>query len=258
LILKPVGKGKLSKRDGEKMGFPVFPLQWTDPQTGEVSKGYREDGYFPEAFINLLALLGWNPGTEQELFSMQELIDAFDLRRVGKSGSKFDPEKAKWFNHQYMMVKDDYELAEIFDSFLRTKNIKAEKDYIVKVVGMLKERATFITDIWDQGYYFFKAPDEYDAKTVKKRWKTGVPEIMAEILDFLKAYNGEWHAVPLKEQFSAFVNKKEWDFGVVMNAFRLCIVGAAMGADLFEICEMIGRDETISRIQKALNTLEVK
>lgn len=258
LILKPVGKGKLSKRDGEKMGFPVFPLQWTDPQTGEVSKGYREDGYFPEAFINLLALLGWNPGTEQELFSMQELIDAFDLRRVGKSGSKFDPEKAKWFNHQYMMVKDDYELAEIFDSFLRTKNIKAEKDYIVKVVGMLKERATFITDIWDQGYYFFKAPDEYDAKTVKKRWKTGVPEIMAEILDFLKAYNGEWHAVPLKEQFSAFVNKKEWGFGVVMNAFRLCIVGAAMGADLFEICEMIGRDETISRIHKALNTLEVK
>jgi glutamyl-tRNA synthetase len=258
LILKPVGKGKLSKRDGEKMGFPVFPLQWTDPKTGDVSKGYREDGYFPEAFINLLALLGWNPGTEQELFSMSELIEAFDLTRVGKSGSKFDPEKAKWFNHQYMMNKNDEELAEQFMALLKIKQIDADKDYIAKVMGMLKERATFITDIWEQGYYFFKCPEEYDAKTVKKRWKAGVPEIMTEILEFLKAYDGEWQAVPLKEQFSAFVNEKEWGFGVVMNAFRLCIVGAAMGADLFEICEMIGRGDTIARIEKGLTTLEIK
>ncbi|HKK81206.1 MAG TPA: glutamate--tRNA ligase [Prolixibacteraceae bacterium] len=258
LILKPVGKGKLSKRDGEKMGFPVFPLQWTDPKTGEISKGYREDGYFPGAFINLLSLLGWNPGTEQELFDMQELIEAFDLTRVGKSGSKFDPEKAKWFNHQYMMKKDDEELAGYFGAFLKAKNIEADKDYVQKVVGMLKERATFITDIWEQGYYFFKTPEVYDAKTVKKRWKAGVPEIMEEVLSFLKSYQGEWLAAPLKEQFSAFVNEKGWGFGVVMNAFRLCIVGAAMGADLFEICEMIGRDETILRIEKGLNTLEVK
>lgn len=255
LILKPVGKGKLSKRDGDKMGFPVFPLLWTDPESGEVSKGYREDGYFPEAFVNMLAMLGWNPGTEQEIFSMDELADAFDLSRVGKSGSKFDPEKTKWFNHQYMIQKSDEELAELFHVFLVEKGIEADTDYIVKVVGMLKERATFLPDIWEQGYYFFEAPKEYDQKTASKRWKDGVPEMMQEIHDYLKNYTGEWEAVSMKENFSVFVTEKQWGFGVVMNAFRLCIVGAAMGADLFDICEMIGKEDTLQRIQNGIKNI---
>lgn len=257
LILKPVGKGKLSKRDGDKMGFPVFPLQWTDPFTNEVSSGYREDGYFPEAFVNMLALLGWNPGTEQEIFSMDELIEAFDLSRVGKSGSKFDPEKTKWFNHQYMMLKPDTELAESFNVLLKEKAIDAPVDYIVKVVAMLKERATFLPDIWEQGYYFFETPSTYNEKDVKKRWKEGVPEMIEQIATFFDDYKGTWEAFSMKESFSAFVAEKEWGFGVVMNAFRICIVGASMGADLFEICEMIGKDETIKRLNKAVNSISV-
>ncbi len=255
LILKPVGKGKLSKRDGDKMGFPVFPLQWTDPKTGEVSSGYREDGYFPGAFVNMLALLGWNPGTEQEIFSMEELIEAFDLDRVGKSGSKFDPDKAKWFNHQYMQIIESEELSGMFHVFLKEMGIDVPLKYTIKVVSMLKERATFIPDIWEQGYYFFTAPETYDEKTVKKRWKEGVPEMMLQIYTFIKNYKGEWEALAVKEQFSEFVTANEWGFGVVMNAFRLCIVGAALGADLFEICEMIGKDETLNRIEKGVKKI---
>lgn len=256
LILKPIGKGKLSKRDGDKMGFPVFPLKWTDPLSGEISSGYREDGYFPDAFVNMMALLGWNPGTEQEIFSMVELIEAFDLDRVGKSGSKFDPEKTKWFNHQYMQMKTDEELAKSFNQFLLEKGIEKEFDFIVKVVGMLKERATFIPDLWEQGAYFFIAPTEYDEKTVKKRWKEGVPEMMQEIHNFFETYSDEWKALTAKEKFSEFVNEKQWGFGVVMNAFRLSIVGAGIGADLFEICEMIGKDETLLRISNAIKNIK--
>lgn len=258
LILKPVGKGKLSKRDGDKMGFPVFPLQWIDPQSRETSSGYREDGYFPDAFINMLALLGWNPGTEQEIFSMEELIDAFDISRVGKSGSKFDPEKTKWFNHQYMMVKPDEELAQEFNVFLAEKGISAEMDYLIKVVGMLKDRATFLPDIWDQGHYFFETPTNYNEKDTKKRWKPGVPEMMLEIEGFLENYSLAWEALVVKEAFSTFITEKGWGFGVVMNAFRICIVGAAMGADLFEICEMIGKNETLKRISKAVKTIKIE
>ena len=257
LILKPVGKGKLSKRDGDKMGFPVFPLQWTDPFTNEVSSGYREDGYFPEAFVNMLALLGWNPGTEQEIFSMEELIEAFDLGRVGKSGSKFDPEKTKWFNHQYMMLKPDTEVAELFNVLLKEKAIDVPFEYIVKVVAMLKERATFLPDIWEQGYYFFETPSVYNEKDVKKRWKEGVPEMIEQIATFFEKYQGAWEALSMKESFSSFVAENEWGFGVVMNAFRICIVGASMGADLFEICEMIGKDETIKRLNKAVKSISV-
>jgi glutamyl-tRNA synthetase len=252
LILKPVGKGKLSKRDGDKMGFPVFPLQWTDPFSGELSRGYREDGYFPEAFVNMLAFLGWNPGTEQEIFSMNELIDAFELERVGKSGSKFDPEKAKWFNHQYMLSRSIVEISKSFRIFLLQKGIKAENEFISRVVGMIKERAIFIPDLWDQGHYFFETPQTYDEQSVKKRWKEGVPEMMQNIHDFLLEYDGQWEALEIKQKFSDFVTEKEWGFGVVMNAFRICIVGAAMGPDLFEICEMIGKDETLNRIQNGV------
>lgn len=256
LILKPVGKGKLSKRDGDKMGFPVFPLLWTDPFTGEVSRGYREDGYFPEAFINMLALLGWNPGTEQEIFSLSELVDAFELERVGKSGSKFDPEKTKWFNHQYMQMKDKNLLADLFNMFLIQKGIKVDREYVVKVVSLLKERATFIPDIWEQGSYLFETPLSYDEQSVKKRWKDGVSEIMTEILDFFKAYESAWVTSEIKEAFSSFVTEKGWGFGIVMNAFRICLVGASIGPDLFVICEMIGKDETITRISNAIEKIK--
>jgi glutamyl-tRNA synthetase len=257
LILKPIGKGKLSKRDGDKMGFPVFPLQWTDPVTGELSRGYREDGYFPDSFVNMLALLGWNPGTEQEIFSMDELIHAFDLDRVGKSGSKFDPEKTKWFNHQYMLKKSDDEVSELFRIFLLQKGIHAEMEYIKRVVGMLKERATFIPEIWEQGFYFFETPEKYDEQSVKKRWKEGVPEIMQQIHNLLLNDLSKWEASLIKEKFSEFVTVKEWGFGLVMNAFRICIVGAAMGPDLFEMCEMIGKDETLKRIRNGIDNIHL-
>ena len=257
LILKPIGKGKLSKRDGDKMGFPVFPLQWTDPFTGELSSGYREGGYFPEAFINMLALLGWNPGTEQEIFSMDELINAFDLERVGKSGSKFDPEKTKWFNHQYMLRKSEEEISGLFRIFLLQKGIMAENEYITRVVKILKERATFIPEIWEQGYYFFETPTNYDEQSVKKRWKEGAPERMQQIYDLLLGCGDKWEALDIKEEFSAFVTEKEWSFGVIMNEFRICLVGAAIGPDLFEICEMIGKDETLKRIKNEIENIHI-
>ncbi|GET27457.1 glutamate--tRNA ligase [Prolixibacter sp. NT017] len=254
LILKPVGKGKLSKRDGDKMGFPVFPLEWKDPKSNEISRGYREDGYFPEAFINVLALLGWNPGTEQELFSMDELVNAFSLERVGKSGSRFDPEKTKWFNHQYLIGKSDDELAELFLPLLQEKGIDTGSEMVARICGMVKERCNFVPEIWEQSHFFFEAPTEYDAKVVKKRWKEGTPAMMTEIADFLETVEN-WKAPEIKEPFSAFVNGKEWGFGAVMNAFRLCLVGGGFGPDLFEICEIIGKEETIRRIRDGVASI---
>jgi glutamyl-tRNA synthetase len=251
LILKPAGKGKLSKRDGDKMGFPVFPLLWKDPFTGEISHGYREDGYFPEAFINMLALLGWNPGTEQEIFSMEELCHAFSLNRVGKSGARFDPEKTNWFNHQYLVKKDNRTLADLLLPLLKEKGIDAEPVLTERICGLVKERCNFVTEIWDQSCFFFQAPKEYDQKIVSKRWKDDVPSIMIEIADFIRKIN-KWQAAGIKEEFSAFVNAKGWNFGTVMNSLRLCLVGGSFGPDIFEICEIIGKQETISRIQNAI------
>jgi glutamyl-tRNA synthetase len=254
LILKPVGKGKLSKRDGDKMGFPVFPLRWTDPKTGDISKGYREEGYFADAFINMLALLGWNPGTEQEIFSLEELSNIFSLERVGKSGSRFDPEKTKWFNHQYLANKSDKEVAKIFNLMLEKKGINANLEKVEQICGMVKERCDFVSEIWGQCNFFFVAPTEYDAKIVKKRWKEHVPAIMEEIASFLEGLT-EWESQKIKEPFSAFVNEKEWGFGLIMNAFRLSLVGGGFGPDLFDICEIIGKEETIKRIRLAINTI---
>ncbi|WP_430972567.1 glutamate--tRNA ligase [Sunxiuqinia rutila] len=251
LILKPTGKGKLSKRDGDKMGFPVFPLLWKDPKTGDISRGYREDGYFPEAFVNLLALLGWNAGTEQEFFSMEELIEAFSLERVVKAGARFDPEKAKWFNRHYFQQKDDAELAEAFKPVLAEKGIAVSDELLVKVVGMVKERCEFVADLWEQANYFFVAPESYDEKTVKKKWKEDTPEKMQEIVTVFNSVES-WEAAAIKEAFSAFMNDKGWGFGVVMVPIRLALVGTSAGADLFDICEVIGKEETISRIQKAV------
>lgn len=255
LILKPEGKGKLSKRDGDKLGFPVFPLLWTDPATGESSRGYREDGYFKEAFINMLALLGWNPGTEQELFSMEELGQIFSLERVGKSGARFDPEKTKWFNHQYFIQKSDEELAQLFAIELKNKGVEAPLALAIKVCGMVKERCNFVSDIWDQSYFFFQAPTTYDEKIVAKRWKDDVPVLMENIAVFFETLT-VWNAAEIKEPFSNFVTEKGWNFGTIMNALRLCLVGGGFGPDIFEICETIGQQETISRIRKAISQIQ--
>ncbi|WP_053178820.1 glutamate--tRNA ligase [Sunxiuqinia dokdonensis] len=255
LILKPTGKGKLSKRDGDKMGFPVFPLLWTDPKTGDVSRGYREDGYFPEAFVNLLALLGWNAGTEQEFFSMDELIEQFSLERVVKSGARFDPEKAKWFNRHYFQQKDELALAHAFKPLLAEKGIDTSDERIAKVVGLVKERCEFVSDLWEQGNYFFVAPESYDDKTVKKKWKEDTPEKLQEIISLFQSVE-QWDAPTIKEAFSNFMNEKGWGFGVVMVPIRLALVGTSAGADLFDICEIIGKAETLSRIEKAIAKLE--
>lgn len=256
LILKPTGKGKLSKRDGDKMGFPVFPLLWTDPETGEVSRGYREDGYFPEAFINLLALLGWNAGNDQEFFSMDELIEHFSLDRVVKSGARFDPEKAKWFNRHYLQQKTAPELAVLFLPILNEKGILAPVEKVVRVVGLVKDRCEFVADLWGQSNYFFTAPESYDETTIRKKWKDDTSEKLQAIIEVFKSVS-DWQAANIKERFSAFMNEKEWGFGVVMVPIRLALVGNSSGADLFDICELIGKDETIARIRKAIVAIRV-
>lgn len=255
LILKPTGKGKLSKRDGDKMGFPVFPLQWKNPKTGEFFRGYREDGYFPEAFVNMLALLGWNAGTEQEFFNMNELIEQFSLDRVVKAGARFDPEKAKWFNRHYFQQKDHAILAEAFKPILSEKGVSASDEIILKVLGMIKERCEFVVDLWEQGSYFFVAPENYDEKTVTKKWKADTPEKLQAMMELFQSVES-WEASSVKEAFSNYMNEKGWGFGMVMVPIRLALVGTSAGADLFEICEVIGKDETINRIKKAIGTIQ--
>ena len=254
LILKPTGKGKLSKRDGDKMGFPVFPLKWKDPSTGEEYRGYREDGYFPEAFINMLALLGWNPGTEQEFFSAEELAEVFSLDRVVKSGSRFDPEKAKWFNRHYFQQKPVSELVQQFKPVLAEKGVTASDDKIEKVVSEIRERCEFISDLWEQGSFFFTAPATYDEQSVKKRWKPETPEQLTAIKEQLSKVD-DWSAPAIKESFSAFMNEKGWNFGAIMNPLRLCLVGGNMGPDLFLICEILGKEDTLARIEKGIQTI---
>ncbi len=254
LTLKPDGKGKLSKRDGDRLGFPVFPLEWKNPQTNEVSSGYRESGYFPEAFINILAFLGWNPGTEQEVFSMDELIKAFSLERVGKSGSRFDPEKAKWYNHQYLIKKNNEELAELYQSILKEKEINAEIQYVKKVVGLTKERANFVNDFWEQSAFFFVAPGSYDAKAVKKRWKAQSFDQMQELSGILGKI-GDFNSENIERIVKDWIQKNEYSMGAVMNAFRLLIVGALSGPHLFDIISMLGKEESLQRIKKGMEIL---
>ena len=250
LLLKPTGNGKLSKRDGDKMGFPVFPLSWEAPN-GDTASGYREDGYFADAFINLLALLGWNPGTEQEIFSIDELIKQFSIERVTKSGAKFDPKKAEWFNHQYMSKKSNSEIAELFTPTLKEKGFEPSIDTVEKVVAMVKDRANFVKDLWEQTNFFFESPIEYDAKVVKKRWKDNTPSLMTDIAATLKNVS-DFNAVTAKLAVTEYIEKNELGFGAIMNALRLCIVGAGKGPDLFEIIEIVGKEESVKRIQKAV------
>ena len=248
LLLKPIGNGKLSKRDGDKFGFPVFPLQWKDPKSGEISRGYREDGYFSDAFLNMLALLGWNPGDERELFNMEEMIEAFSLERVSKAGAKFDPEKAKWFNHQYLVKKNDDELAQLFIPVLKEKGIEANQEKVAQIVGLVKERANFVNELWSQSFFFFETPTAYDPKAIKKRWKADSYNQMEELSSVLASLD-DFSAANTEAVVKQWVEEKEFGLGMIMNAFRLLIVGALSGPHLFDIISIIGKEETLNRIK---------
>ncbi|WP_396152366.1 glutamate--tRNA ligase [Flavobacterium sp.] len=252
LILKPIGNGKLSKRDGDKLGFPVFPLQWRDASSKTISNGYKESGFFPEAVINFLALLGWNDGTEQEIFSLAELIEKFDLKRIHKSGAKFDPEKNKWFNHQYLQKQTDESLAGAFKVILEEKGISTSLD-ITRIVASIKERANFITDFWDLADYFFEAPSSYDEKAAKN-WKEETPILMQQVIAELNKIE-DFTSVTIETELKNWMTTNEIGMGKVMQPLRLSLVGALKGPHLFDIIELIGKVETSSRIEKAIATL---
>lgn len=252
LILKPIGNGKLSKRDGDKLGFPVFPLQWRDASNTTITNGYKEAGFFPEAVINFLALLGWNDGTEQEIFSLAELIEKFDLKRIHKSGAKFDPEKNKWFNHQYLQKQTDESLAEAFKVILEEKGISTSLD-ITRVVTSIKERANFITEFWDLADYFFVAPTSYDEKAAKN-WKEETPELMKQVVEQLQNIE-DFSSLNIEILLKEWMTTNEIGMGKVMQPLRLSLVGALKGPHLFDIIELIGKEETISRIEKAIASL---
>jgi glutamyl-tRNA synthetase len=252
LILKPTGKGKLSKRDGDKLGFPVFPLEWKSSE-GEVSRGYKEDGYFPEAMVNFLAFLGWNPGTEQEIFNLEELISAFELERVHKSGARFDPDKIKWFNHHYMQEQDNNVLAQTFQqNQLELKDI--DVNYISMVVGLIKERATFISDFWDLGAFFFTSPKSYDEKAYKKAMKEDSRELMSALSVLINSIE-DFELETLTTTVKTWITNKEIGFGKVMMPLRLALVGALQGPDVFDIMYMIGKAETVERIENLATTI---
>jgi|TARA_B110000971_G_scaffold39697_1_gene38720 glutamyl-tRNA synthetase len=254
LILKPIGKGKLSKRDGDKLGFPVFPLAYTNEETGGVSLGYKESGYFSDAFINMLSLLGWNPGTEQELFSIEELITTFDLSRVSKSGAKFSLDKTNWFNQQYLQKKTDAELALLFSVILKNKKIKSSEGYVEKVVSLIKERAVFVKDFWSLSCYFFKTPEDYNEKASKKQWKEGTSALMNELIKVLTSID-DFSSKTIEETVKSWISSKEIGFGKIMQPLRLAIVGEMKGPHLFDIIDMIGKDEAVLRIKKIIKTL---
>ena len=254
LILKPVGKGKLSKRDGDKLGFPVFPLQWEDPKNNEVSSGYREDGYLPEAVVNMLAFLGWNPGTEQEIFSLEELVAAFDLEKVNKAGAKFDPEKTKWFQQQYLQQTSDEKITASFLELLKEKEVATTPEYAAQVVGLIKERATFVSDLWTLGSFFFEAPQSFDEKASKKAWKEDTASLMNQVKEIVNEVS-DFKAEHIQKAIKDWIVSNELGFGKIMQPLRLSLVGAMQGPDVFEIAAAIGKEETLSRLDKAINTL---
>lgn len=255
LILKPVGKGKLSKRDGDKMGFPVFPLEWTDPKSGEISRGYREEGYFSEAFVNMLALLGWNSGTEQEIFSMSELIEHFDLSRVGKSGVKFDPEKTKWFNHQYLIQKSDKQIAELYQPILIGKGIDIPIEKVAVICGEVKERVHFISELWNETDFYFQAPNTYDEKAVKKQWKETTANVLNKLVEEVLAVSNTFESEALEVDVKEWIKSNGLSMGMVLAPLRLVIVGGMRGPHLFDITEQLGKAETIARVQRAVVSL---
>ena len=247
LILKPDGKGKLSKRDGAKGGFPVFPLEWKDPANGEISSGYREDGYFKEAFVNMLAFLGWNPGTEQEIFSLEELVQAFSLERVGKSGAKFDPVKTKWFNEQFLRMKSNEELASLLKPLI---DFEVEDEYLAKVSELLKERAVFVADMTEDDFYF-KAPSEFDAKTIKKKWKETTPAIIEALIVKFEGIN-DFSAENVEVAFKEYLTDNELGMGAVLPNFRVLVTGKGMGPSMFQIASILGKEETLNRLKAGL------
>lgn len=255
LLLKPEGKGKLSKRDGDRLGFPVFPLEWKDPKTGEISTGFRESGYFPEAVINFLALLGWNPGTDQELFSLDELVAAFDITRCSKAGAKFDFQKGIWFNHEYILRKSDAEIARLFAPIVANNGVDETLERVTQVVSMMKDRVNFVKELWPLCSFFFIPPTEYDEKTVKKRWKPDSVKVMSELAEVLESVQdftveGQEHVV------LAWVEQQGYKLGDVMNAFRLALVGIGKGPGMFDISAFLGKEETLKRLHKAIDTLK--
>lgn len=253
LLLKPDGNGKLSKRDGDRLGFPVFPLEWRDPNTGEKSSGYRENGYYPGAFVNMLALLGWNPGTNQEIFSLDELVEAFSLERVGKSGSKFDPDKARWFNQHYLRERSDAELAEELMPLLEAEGVDATHDYTTRVVSLMKERAVFVKDMLE-GLYLFQPPSEYDEQTFRKKWKDQTPQIMEELMNRFELLD-DFSAGGTEQSFKAFVAEKELGLGAVMPNLRLLLTGFGAGPSLFDICALLGKEEVLRRMKTGMEKL---
>ncbi len=270
LLLKPDGNGKLSKRDGDRLGFPVFPLEFHNQKDGTVSSGYRESGYFPEAVINFLALLGWHNTGDQEMYSMDELIQQFSLDRVSKSGARFDYEKGKWFNHQYLQLHSDEELAQLFMPVLTEKlptfdgGRTGVEAMVAKVIGLVKDRVNFVSELWEQANFFFVAPTEYDEKSLKKRWKEDSPKHMTELLELLESVDEKDWVTPegktaeegvLNQLVMPWIEQKEYGVGIVMNAFRICLVGAARGPHIWSITDILGKEETLRRVRKALEVL---
>ena len=255
LLLKPEGKGKLSKRDGDRLGFPVFPLEWHDPKTGNISSGYRESGYFPEAVVNFLALLGWNPGTEQELFSLDELVEQFDIHKCSKSGAKFDYQKGMWFNHEYILRKSNEEIARLFAPIVANNGVDESMERITKVVSMMKDRVSFVKELWPLCSFFFIAPLEYDEKTVKKRWKADSAKVMTELAEVLEGID-DFSVEGQEPIVMKWVEEKGYKLGDVMNAFRLALVGIGKGPGMFDISAFLGKEETLARLRKAVEVLK--
>ncbi len=255
LILKPDGNGKLSKRDGDRLGFPVFPTEWTNPETGDISSGYRESGYTSGAFINMLSFLGWNPGTTQEIFSMEGLIEAFSLERVGRAGAKFDFDKTRWFNQQYLRAKTKEELSQELQVILKENGIEAEDNFVVTVCEQLKERATFVKDMWEEGKYYFLAPTIYDEKTISKKWKEETPKYLLELKDRLVELS-DFSSENIEVEFKKYLEENELSMGRLLPAFRVSLTGLGMGPSLFDIASLLGKRETIKRMETALNTIK--
>lgn len=254
LLLKPDGKGKLSKRDGDRLGFPVFPLQWKDPFSAEISSGYRESGYLPEAFVNILAMLGWNPGTAQEIFSMKQLIEAFSLERVSKSGAKFDADKARWYNHHFIQATDDKELCRLLKPFILARGFQIEDEKIVSLLPLIKDRANLIPDLWDQMAYFFIRPDTYDEDLIRKRWKPETSPTLLEIADLIEK-NNKSTASEISVIVKSYIESQGLNPGAIMLPLRVSLVGSAMGPDLFVIMEKLGSKETSERIRWAVERI---
>lgn len=254
LLLKPDGKGKLSKRDGDRLGFPVFPLEWHDPKTGEISSGFRESGYFPEAVINFLALLGWNPGTEQEMFSLEELVEQFDIAKCSKAGARFDYQKGMWFNHEYMLKKSDEEIAGLFAPIVAGNGVDETFERVRKVVAMMKDRVSFVKELWPLCSFFFIPPTEYDEKTRKKRWKEDSAAQLTELADLLEGLD-DFSLEHQEEVVHKWIEEKEYKLGNIMNAWRLTLVGEGKGPGMFDISAFLGKEETLSRMRRAISEL---